>query len=222
MTPARKTSKKKSGPRRRPDQPADPDVRQRILEAAFGAFMDHGFSDASTLEIATRAKVSKRELYALFGSKLDMLVACIAERGAKMRLPPAEIPAAHDRDSLARVLELFGERLLAEVSHPTVISTFRLAIAEAPRAPEVARVLDSRARRPNRAPLGEILAAGGARGLVHGDPVEMAEQFIALLWGDLFVALLLRLAEPPGQAELRRRARRAASSLLTLYGSAQK
>jgi AcrR family transcriptional regulator len=222
VTPARKTSRKKTGQRRRREQSADPGVRRRILEAAFRAFMDHGFSDASTLEIATRAKVSKRELYALFDSKLDMLVACIAERGAKMRLPPAQVPAAHDRESLARVLEAFGERLLAEVSHPTVISTFRLAIAEAPRAPEVARALDSRARQPNRAPLGEILAAASAAGLVDGDPAEMAEEFIALLWGDLFVELLLRLAEPPGQPELRRRARRAAASLLTLYGSAQK
>ena len=63
------------------DQPAPDDpVRGRILSAAFGAFKEHGYAQASTLEIATRAKVSKRELYALFGSKQQMLVSCISER----------------------------------------------------------------------------------------------------------------------------------------------
>ena len=184
--------------------------------------MERGYSDASMLEIATRAKVSKRELYALVGGKQDMLVACIGERSAKMTLPPAALPVAQDRASLLRVLETFGARLLAEVSHPTVVATFRLAIAEAKRAPEVARALESQGRQPNRAPLGEILGAARAAGILRGDPAEMAEEFIALLWGDLFVGLLLRLAEPPGPAELRRRARGAAERLLQLYGAGQK
>src|SRR5215831_17571453 len=42
-------------------------VRQRLLEAAFSAFMEQGFAKTSTLEIATRARASKRELYAQFG-----------------------------------------------------------------------------------------------------------------------------------------------------------
>ena len=36
-------------------------VRARILEAAFSAFMERGFAETSTLEIATRARASKRE-----------------------------------------------------------------------------------------------------------------------------------------------------------------
>src|SRR5215469_9231086 len=54
-------------------------VRQRILEAAFAAFMKSGYATASTLEISTRARVSKRELYALVGNKQEMLIACISE-----------------------------------------------------------------------------------------------------------------------------------------------
>ena len=38
-------------------------------EAAFAALMEKGYARTSTLEIATRARVSKRELYAEFGSK---------------------------------------------------------------------------------------------------------------------------------------------------------
>jgi AcrR family transcriptional regulator len=213
------TLRKSARRRRRPDDSAESSVRGRILSAAFAAFMQHGYSGASTLEIASRARVSKRELYALVGSKQDMLLACIAERSAKMRSAPAELPIARDRETLARVLEAVGARLLTEVSHPTVISTFRLAIAEAKQAPEVARVLDSQGRQATRAPMRQILEAASSSGLLRGDPAEMLERFIALLWGDLFVALLLRIAERPGAAEFKRRARVAVTALLQLYPS---
>src|SRR3954470_21341885 len=41
----------------------DSPVRDRILEAAFAAFRERGYATTSTLEIAQRARVSKRELY---------------------------------------------------------------------------------------------------------------------------------------------------------------
>src|SRR5262245_32123234 len=120
-------------------QNADEDpVRRRILDAAFSTFMDEGYAGASTLEIARRARVSKRELYALVGNKQEMLVACIAARAERLRVP-ADLPEPRDRATLARVLENLGARLLREVSDPTVIAVFRLAIAEAVRAPEIAR-----------------------------------------------------------------------------------
>jgi AcrR family transcriptional regulator len=50
-----------------PDPAANP-MRERILRAAFLAFMEDGYAGTSTLDIATRAKVSKRDLYANFGS----------------------------------------------------------------------------------------------------------------------------------------------------------
>jgi Bacterial regulatory proteins, tetR family len=59
MALAREYFKKRSRPRRRPDDAGEALVRERILSAAFGAFMERGYSGASTLEIATRAKVSK-------------------------------------------------------------------------------------------------------------------------------------------------------------------
>src|ERR1700731_76988 len=95
-------------------------VRERILEAAFAAFMKNGYATTSTLEIATRARVSKRELYALVGNKQEMLVACITERAKRLRMPE-DMPQVHDRQSLSRVLLDFGAQLLREVSDPTVV-----------------------------------------------------------------------------------------------------
>src|SRR5258707_10754982 len=99
-------------------------VRERILEAAFAAFMESGYAAASTLEIATRARVSKRELYARVGNKQEMLIACISERAKRFDVP-ADIPGLRDRDTLEQVLASFGAKLVREVSDPTVIADFR-------------------------------------------------------------------------------------------------
>jgi hypothetical protein len=44
------------------------EARERILEAAFAAFVRKGYAGASTAGIATEARVSKRELYAWWGT----------------------------------------------------------------------------------------------------------------------------------------------------------
>jgi AcrR family transcriptional regulator len=205
-------------PARKPQQqrPQAPALRRRILDAAFSAFTERGYGETSTLEIAKRAKVSKRELYAVVGSKLDMLVTCIRDRAERMRMP-ADLPVVRDRAALATALTAFGERLLIEVTHPSVVAVFRLAIAEAVRAPEVARALHEMGRASSRAALRETLAGARSLSLVDGTPAEMAERFIALLWGDVMLNLLLRVADPPSEGEVRLRAQAATAAFLLLY-----
>ena len=201
-------------PRR--DETDETPARQRILDAAFAAFMENGFAETSTLEIATRARVSKRELYALVGSKQEMLAACIRERAKRLQMQ-AGLPEPHDRDMLARALATFGTQLLREISDPTVIAVFRLAIAEAVRAPEVAHALNSLGVEPSRAALREVMNHARSAGLLDGEPAEMAEHFAGLLWGNLMTGLLLRTAERPTPREIARRANEAAAGLLHLY-----
>jgi len=195
----------------------DDDSRHRILGAAFSAFLKHGYAGASTLEIATRAKVSKRDLYANFRDKQAMLVACIKSRTERMRLSP-ELPMPTSREMLAATLEAFGANLLREVSHPTVIATFRLAIAEATRSPEVAQTLEAAGREATRHALTDLLARAQSAGLIGtGAPPEMATQFLALLWDGLMVSLLLGLAARPQPGEIERRAAKATAAFLHLH-----
>jgi AcrR family transcriptional regulator len=191
-------------------------VRERILEAAFAAFMKSGYATTSTLEIATRARVSKRELYALVGNKQEMLIACISERAKRLDVP-ADLPVVGDRETLAQVLAAFGTKLVREISDPTVIAVFRLAIAEAVQAPEVAHALNSIGRETSRAALRTIMARAQASGLLTGRPAELAEQFAGLLWGNFMVSLLLGVAERPNPREIARRARDAATAFLQLH-----
>jgi AcrR family transcriptional regulator len=208
--------KKTSISKRRQEGADDAEVRERILEAAFAAFMKSGFAMTSTLEIATRARVSKRELYALVGNKQKMLIACISERAKRFDVP-ADLPVPCDRETLEQVLASFGTKLVREISDPTVIAVFRLAIAEAVHAPEVARALNSIGREASRAALRKIMAEAQAFGLVAGRPAALAEQFGGLLWRDLMVSLLLGVAERPNPQEIAGRAREATAAFLQLH-----
>jgi AcrR family transcriptional regulator len=207
---------RKSAVKPAPENADETPVRRRIIEAAFSAFMERGFAETSTLEIATRARASKRELYALFGSKQGVLIACIGERARRFEMP-ADLPEPRDRETLVRVLAAFGSKLLREVSDPVVITVFRLAIAEALRTPEVARALNAAGLEASRAALREIMGRARANGLLDGQPAGMAEQFAGLLWGNRMLGLLLRVAERPTERECIRRAEAAASALLRLY-----
>lgn len=191
-------------------------VRARILEAAFSAFMERGFAATSTLEIATRARASKRELYAEFASKQDMLLACIRQRAERLRLP-VDLPEISDRTTLERALVAFGSQLLREVSDPAVVTVFRLAIAEAVHAPEVAQTLSDVAMAASREAMREIMRRAIEARLLGGGAPEMAEQFFGLLWGSRMLGLLLNIAERPGTKEITARAEGAASAFLAVY-----
>jgi AcrR family transcriptional regulator len=202
--------------KRRQERGNETAVRERILEAAFAAFMKGGYATTSTLEIATRARVSKRELYALVGNKQEMLIACISERAKRFDVP-SDLPMLRDRETLEQVLASFGTKLVREISDPTVIAVFRLAIAEMVQAPEVARALNSIGREASRAALRKIMAEAQACGLLAGRPAELAEQFAGLLWRDLMVSLLLGVVERPNPREIARRSRDAAAAFLQLH-----
>ena len=93
------------------------DMRQRILHAAFHAFTENGYAGTSTLAIATRAKVSKRDLYGLFENKQAMLVACIKSRTAAMRAQTLEVQQEKGvimfgtPDQVAHQIRRFHERV---------------------------------------------------------------------------------------------------------------
>ena len=188
----------------------------RITGAAFQAFMEKGYAGTSTLEIATRAKISKRDLYANFPNKRAILLACIASRAARM---PPDLPAPRSRDMLVSILTRFGATVVREVCQPEVIAMFRLAISEAERSPEVAETLNA-SRSVNREALADLLAGAQTAGILRdGDPQQIMERFYALLWGDLMVGRLLGVTAPPEPSEIDQRAQEAADGLLKLYGN---
>jgi AcrR family transcriptional regulator len=195
----------------------NPPVRKRILEGAFAAFMEKGYAGTTTREIAARAKVSKRELYALFQDKQAMLAACIKDKAQRAR-QPLELGVVRDREALVAALEAYGTSSLLELSEPPVIALYRLAVLEAVTSPEVGRALSTFGREANvQMLIAFVRQAQAARLLGKGDPATIARQFMSLLWGSTMLWLLLRAEDAPDRGAARRRAREAASALLRLF-----
>ena len=209
---------------KKPPGPAHPDPldelpprRRAILIAAVQVLMERGYGRASTLEIATRARVSKRELYAEFGSKRGILEALIESSARRMQVPlaPAEIG---DRHALAAALSAYGVSALTTLTNPYVLAVYRLAIAEAPANSELGGILDVSGRQPNRQALVEIIRRGQAAGFIGaGEPERIGLEFFSLLMGDLMVWLLLDVEEAPSGAAIRGRADAAVAGVLALH-----
>ena len=192
------------------------------LRAGFEAFRQHGFDGASTLDIATRAKVSKRELYALFADKQSIVVECIKWRTRQMQLPLA-LPRPADRAALLATLIRFGTILMTGVCDPDVLTAYRFAIAEAQRMPDIGKALDERGREPSRRIFVALVEAAQAdRLLLPAPPAEVSTFFFSLLWGDLLLRLLMGGVKAPTRAEIEQRARRAAGEVMARYAPAAK
>src|SRR5215510_11285630 len=127
---------------------SNPTLKQRIREAAFRTFMEKGYAGTNTREIAARAKVSKRELYALYEDKQAMLADCIRFKAEPAR-QPLQLEPVQDMPALRSALEAFGTSLLTELTQPTVVAVFRLAVLEAQRSPQVVRTLNALGKEAN-------------------------------------------------------------------------
>jgi AcrR family transcriptional regulator len=195
------------------------DRRQRIVTAAFSVLMERGYAGASTLEIARRARVSKRELYAEFGTKTGILEALISETATRMQVPLSTLNLTTTQDIAAALAE-YGKRALAELTSPHVVAINRLAAAEAGLFSDLGKILDQRGREPNRRALIALMAkAQAARLLAAEDPDVIAGQFFALLTGDLLQRLMIGVIKPPTAKEIERRARIATEAVMRLHAA---
>ncbi len=193
------------------------DRRQCIVAAAFSVLKERGYAGTSTLEIARRARVSKRELYAEFGSKSGILEAVVAATAARMQFPltGAEIT---DRSGLAAALIAYGTASLTELTSPPVVAINRLAAAEAGSNSDLGDILERKGREPNRKALIELMTRAEAAGLLGGaSPQLIAGQYFSLLFGDVLLRLMLGVAKRPTAAEIRRRSEVATETVLRLY-----
>jgi len=193
--------------------------RQRIIAATFDVLMERGFAGASTVEIARRAKVSKRELYAEFGNKSGILEALVSATAERMRVPLAAADIA-DRAGLRAALVGYGITALTELTGPHVLAIHRLAAAEAGQSAELGKILDQAGRGPNRRALVGLMSRARAAGLVRGEPSVMSLQYFNLLGGDIFLRLLLGAIRAPRAQESRERAEAAADAVLQLHAPA--
>lgn len=151
-----------------------------ILKSARDVFFEHGFDGASADMIAERARISKRTLYARFGSKARVFEAVILDEIAT-QLRALE-PTVDDKLDIAARLQSIADVLLEWLLTTRIASMERVVIAQAVRFPALAANIHEFGFQRAVKWVASILAHANAKGeLTLSDPVFAAEQFVTLV-----------------------------------------
>jgi AcrR family transcriptional regulator len=130
---------KSSRPRGRPKLDEAATLHENMLNAALGAFIEHGFEAASMEGIARQAGVAKMTLYRHYETKdqLFVEVARRAQLGVRNSLEKITDTGA----PLGQVLREIIEKLYVGYTDPRYLAVSRLVIAEARRFPKLGRAM---------------------------------------------------------------------------------
>ncbi|MFJ1584791.1 TetR/AcrR family transcriptional regulator [Streptomyces sp. NPDC088197] len=183
------------------------DKRQAILDAAFAVFAKRGYAGACMEEIAEVAGVAKHTVYNHLGDKENLFHAAMeatgnavmdgnlalaeqltVEGGANGRSGEADEESGDGEgsDPVRSRLEEVGYRMLLQCCDPRSWALRRLLHAEITRFPGLLEVVWGRGADRLRQTLADRMARLSLAGLLRPcDPVEAAEQFLALLTGPM-------------------------------------
>ena len=142
------------GPRRRGRA-----LEEAIYRAALDELAEHSFDDLSVERIAHRAGTGKSAIYRRWPTRLDLVVATLADAFP----PPGPVTTTGD---LRTDLLLFHRRM-AEALGGTLGAALRANIGQHGQYPELAAALQEQILVPRHRILGELLAAGVERGDVR-------------------------------------------------------
>ncbi|MFK3891860.1 TetR/AcrR family transcriptional regulator [Sphingomonas sp. NPDC079357] len=206
-TKERSESVKRAGRTGRPTAQAAIRLTSHILESARELFFEHGFDGASADMIAERARISKRTLYARFGSKARVFEAVILDEiDTQLR---ALAPTVDANLAVTDRLQSIADVLLQWLLTPRIASMERVVIAQAVRFPALAANIHEFGFQRAAQWVASILAAAAAKGeLDVPDPVFAAEQFVTLVVVAPMRRSALGLAPPAYDANARARIRR--------------
>jgi TetR/AcrR family transcriptional regulator, mexJK operon transcriptional repressor len=152
----------------------------RILAAASEIFLDKGYDETSTAQIAQRAKISKRELYSNFTDKRDILAAVVTQLQTEMQ-SQADIGWSSN-DEPRQVLLNAGTRLLEFINSEKFGKLLRIVVAESFSDPTSAakfyQLGPGRGRRQTAAFMRRHMKSGYLR---RADPLKAADVFLDLV-----------------------------------------
>lgn len=163
-------------------------ARDAVLAAATSLFLEHGYRDTSTDQIAAAAAVSKQTVYNQFGDKETLFRAVLGSvttrAGSFVDGLPAAFAEIEGTGDLEPALQGLARRYLSTVTQPPVLALRRLVVAESGRFPELARDYHSAAAGRVLRALAKEFRALAARGLLTvDDPAAVAEDFAFLVLG---------------------------------------
>ncbi len=182
-----------TGPRKRGRPTGAERARRRdeILDAAVELFVDRGFQGVALDDVATRARVTKRTIYAYFGDRAEIFVAAVE----RLRRRTLDLAGGPD-DSL----EQLAVRIVQALHSDEGIGLHRLMITEAYAFDDLA------ARFYRDGPTAYIAAL---RDRLPEPDQELARSLFTLLLGERHRQRLLGLRPAPTPRQAREQARAA-------------
>ena len=188
-----------------------------VLAAAERAFLAGGFGAVTMDAIARAAGVSKATVYAHFAGKEALFGAVIAHVSER-RFGGFSAEALDPRDIEAS-LTTIASRFLDLVLSPEGIALNRIIIGEITRFPVLGQVFWAAGPERQRVQIEAFLRRAAACGsLTVADPRLAAEQFAALVRGEIHLRSQFRLDDPGDPAALSAAAASAVATFLRAFG----
>ncbi|MEE8352784.1 MAG: TetR/AcrR family transcriptional regulator [Rhodospirillales bacterium] len=189
---------------------------QAILHAGARVFLQSGYGSASMDAIATEANVSKQTVYSHFGAK-DALFEAIIENKCAELLRPAFESLAPTKDPASN-LKAVASRFIAVILASSSTALFRVIVAESGRFPELAEAFYRAGPETAVKNLaGYLKELDNAGALSIEDATASAQQFFALLRGDLYMRRLLDLTPEPTDKEIKAVVDQAVSAFMIIH-----
>ncbi len=211
--PAPPAAKPASGPGR----PKDPGKRQAILDAAKQLFAREGYAGVSMDQIAADAGVSKLTVYSHFGDKEALFTAAIEAKCAEM-IPDGLFQFELD-GTFAERLKAIAHAFFNLIASDEALSTHRMVLIPGNTDPKLKQIFwEIGPKRTCDAFSAMLQAASDSGELDIADVGLAAEQFFALLKGDLHSRLLFGLQQHPSRAEVAAHVEATVEMFLRAYG----
>ena len=199
-------------------KPSPDERRAAILDIAREAFLQDGYSGTSMSRIAALVGGSKATLYSYFPSKKDLFVAVIDRESAALydHIFNLKLTAEEPRAAITELVR----RCLAGLLSDTIISGYRMIIAEAGRFPEIGKTAYDLAVRRGQERIARVFAQAIAAGTLRPcNPDEAADTFLDLTAGSLHSQRLWNSIQGVDEAALDVETRRVVAVFLAAYGS---
>jgi AcrR family transcriptional regulator len=193
------------------------DRSQLIICAAREAFLEKGYDGVSMDEVANRAGVAKQTVYARYVSKDALFLAVVESLQGRMLSALCAAGSLPIRDRLQQI----GRELLELVLDPSSLSLSRIALGASYRFPTLGHSVYGARINKLHAVLADILEHAAKDGsLSVDDPKVAAEQFLALVRGELHLHCLYDPSFRPARAKIERQIKAGVDCFMARYGAA--
>lgn len=193
------------------------DRSQLIICAARKAFLEKGYDGVSMDEVANRAGVAKQTVYARYASKDALFLAVVDSVQGKMLSAISSAQSLPIRDRLQRI----ARELLDVVLDPSILSLSRIGLGASYRFPTLGHSIYGARIKELHSTLADIIEQAAKDGsLSVDDPKVAAEQFLALIRGELHLHCLYDPSFRPARAKIERQIKAGVDCFMARYGAA--